>query len=74
MGRLAGFSYRDVTRTLRRLGFEFDRSARGSHEIWWNPNTRERTTVPNHPGDIPEGTVRAILKQTSVKPDQFLEA
>ena len=33
MGRLAGFSSRQVTRKLRRLGFEFDRQARGSHEI-----------------------------------------
>ena len=34
MGRLAGFRYRQITRKLRRLGFEFDRQARGSHEIW----------------------------------------
>ena len=33
MGRLAGFTYRQMTRKLRRLGFEFDRQARGSHEI-----------------------------------------
>ena len=32
MGRLAGFTYRQVTRKLRRLGFAFDRQARGSHE------------------------------------------
>lgn len=34
MARLAGFSSRQVTRKLLRLGFEFDRQARGSHEIW----------------------------------------
>lgn len=45
MGRLAGFRYRQVTRRLRRLGFEFDRQARGSHETWWNPVTRRRTAV-----------------------------
>lgn len=39
MGRLAGFTYRQVNHKLRRLGFEFDRQARGSHEIWWNPDT-----------------------------------
>ena len=63
MGRLAGFTCRQVTLRLRRLGFEFDRQARGSHEIWWNPTTRHRTTVPNHPGDLPEGTLSAVLKQ-----------
>lgn len=72
MGRLSGFTYADVTRRLRALGFEFDRAARGSHEIWWNPKTRLRTTIPRHPGDLPEGTLRAILRQTGIPPDDFL--
>lgn len=72
MGRLSGFTYRQVIRKLRRLGFEFDRQARGSHEIWWNPATRHRTTVPNHPGDLPEGTLVAILKQARVPVEDFL--
>lgn len=62
MGRLGGFSYRDVARRLRRLGFSFFRQAAGSHEIWHNPATNRYTTIPNHPGDLPEGTLRAILK------------
>jgi predicted RNA binding protein YcfA (HicA-like mRNA interferase family) len=74
MGKLAGFKYADVVRKLRRLGFVFDRQAKGSHEIWWNPTTRTRTTIPNHPGDIPEGTVRAILRVAGVDQDQFLSA
>ena len=73
MGRLAGFDYRKCIKKLKRLGFEFDRQARGSHEIWWNPQTRARTTIPNHPGDIPEGTMKAILKQASVDTDAFLD-
>jgi len=50
------------------------RPARGSHEIWWNPSTRARTTIPNHPGDIPEGTMKAILRQARVKDETFLES
>jgi predicted RNA binding protein YcfA (HicA-like mRNA interferase family) len=73
MGRLAGFRYRDIVKRLRRLGFAFDRNAAGSHEIWFNPETRRFTTIPNHPGDMPEGTLRAILKQAGIKPDDFLE-
>jgi len=72
MGRLAGFGYQEITHRLKRFNFEFDRHARGSHEIWWNPATRRRTTIPNHPGDLPEGTVRAILSQAGVTPDEFL--
>ena len=74
MGRLSGFSYRETARRLRSLGFEFDRHAKGSHEIWWNPANRLRTTLPNHPGDLPEGTLRAILRQAGIEPDQFLPA
>ena len=74
MGKLAGFKYADVVRKLRRLGFTFDRQAKGSHEIWWNRTTRARTTIPNHPGDIPEGTVRAILRAGGVDQDLFLGA
>ncbi|MCE2441357.1 MAG: type II toxin-antitoxin system HicA family toxin [Candidatus Latescibacteria bacterium] len=59
---------------LRRLGFTFDRNARGSHEIWWNPVTRHRTTIPNHSGDLPEGTVSAILKRAGVTAEDFLRA
>lgn len=73
MGPLAGFKYKDVVRKLRSAGYGFDRSAKGSHEIWWNPETRKRTTVPNHPGDIPEGTLRAILKQADITIDAFLQ-
>jgi predicted RNA binding protein YcfA (HicA-like mRNA interferase family) len=50
----------------------FDRHAARSHEIWFNPATNRYTTVPNHSGDMPEGTLRAILKQADIDPDIFL--
>jgi predicted RNA binding protein YcfA (HicA-like mRNA interferase family) len=74
MGRLAGFRYREIVRKLKVCGFEFDRHAAGSHEIWFNVRTGRYTTVPNHPGDMPEGTLRAILKQAGINPDDFLRA
>ena len=38
---------------------------------WFNPETHRYTTIPNHPGDMPEGTLRAILKQAGVEQDRF---
>lgn len=73
MGRLAGFRYREVVRRLKRRGFTFIRQAGGSHEIWGNPATGLFTTIPNHPGDMPEGTLRAILRQAAIDPDDFLK-
>ncbi|WP_071527284.1 type II toxin-antitoxin system HicA family toxin [Nodosilinea nodulosa] len=72
MGRLSGFKYRQVVKCLKQLGFELDRQAAGSHEIWYNPTTNRYTTIPNHPGDVPEGTLRAILKQAGIAPEDFL--
>ena len=74
MGRLAGFKYREITKRLRQMGFEFHRQAAGSHEIWYNAETRRYTTIPNHSGDMPEGTLRAILKQAGITPEDFLSA
>lgn len=72
MGRLAGFSYREIVKRLKELGLQFHRQAAGSHEIWFNPAANRYTTIPNHPGDMPEGTLRAILKQAGIEPDTFL--
>ena len=77
MGRLAGFRYRDIAQKLRACGFRFDRQAAGSHEIWFNAATNLYTTIPNHPGDMPEGTLgrfsskrRSILTLSSM-PDRI---
>ena len=74
MGRLAGFRYRDIVKRLRALGFQFHRQAAGSHEIWFNPTSNRFTTIPNHPGDMPEGTLRAVLWQGGIAPEQFLSS
>ncbi len=73
MGRLSGFKYRDVINKLEKFGFEFIRQAAGSHEIWSNPATNRYITIPNHPGDMPEGTLRAIIKQAGISIDDFLK-
>ena len=72
MGRLSGFSYRDIVKILKKFGFEFYRQAAGSHEIWHNPQTKRFTTIPNHTGDMPDGTLRAILKQADISVDEFI--
>jgi len=73
MGRLSGYRYREIARKLKELGFAFNRQAAGSHEIWFNADTKRYTTIPNHPGDLPEGTLQAILKQAGVRAEEFLK-
>ena len=74
MERLAGFKYRQVIKRLKKLGFEFDRQAAGAHEIWFNSRTQRYITIPNHPGDMPEGALRAIIKQAGIPIAAFLQA
>jgi len=73
MGKLAGFKYREIVKRLKLFGFQFDRQAAGSHEIWYNKESNRYTTIPNHQGDLPQGTLRAILKQAGIKPEEFLQ-
>ncbi|MCY4582270.1 MAG: type II toxin-antitoxin system HicA family toxin [Chloroflexi bacterium] len=65
-------TYRELTRKLRALGCEFDRQSRGSHEIWRNPASGSRTTIPNWGGrDLRPGTVRAIVRDLRVDRGAF---
>ena len=73
MGRLSGFKYKQITKRLRTFGFEFYKQAKGSHEIWFSENSNIAILIPKHNGDMPEGTLRAILNQARVNPSDFLE-
>ncbi len=64
-------TYRELVRRLRALGCEFKRQSKGSHEIWTNPRTNLSTVIPRHPGDIPKGTLSAVLKQLDISRDEF---
>jgi predicted RNA binding protein YcfA (HicA-like mRNA interferase family) len=72
MGQLSGFKYRDIVQHLKFFGFSFLRQAAGSHEIWHNKLTGRYTTIPNHSGDMPQGTLRAILKQAGISVEEFI--
>jgi len=74
MGRLAGFKYREVVQRLQSFGYTFDRHGPGSHEIWRNAQTGAKLTIPHHPGDIAEGTLRAILREAGISVDAFLDS
>ena len=72
MGRLSGFNYRDVARKLRAFGFAYDRQGPGSHEIWRHALSGRKVTLPHHPGDMREGTLRAILREAEIDVNDFL--
>ena len=64
--------YGELTKKLRRLGIEFRRQARGSHEIWWDPKRKLYTVIPNHPGkENKRKTLAGILRDFGLKEDDL---
>ena len=59
----------EVLRRLKRAGFAEKRSS-GSHIVLRHPDGRQ-TYVAMHPGDVPSGTFRSILKQAGLSEEEF---
>jgi predicted RNA binding protein YcfA (HicA-like mRNA interferase family) len=62
--------YQELRRKLRRLGFRVIRQG-GNHEIWESPDSTRRTAIPLHRGDVPLGTLRAILRELDISFEQL---
>jgi len=59
-------------RALERAGF-FVHHQRGSHATLKHAdNPVRRVTIPVHGGDLPRGTVLAIIKQTGLTAEEFM--
>jgi predicted RNA binding protein YcfA (HicA-like mRNA interferase family) len=59
--------------SLRRAGFIIIR-IKGSHYFLRHKDDQSReTVVALHPGDLPAGTVRAILKQAKLSRTEFVD-
>ena len=72
MTKLPSLTPIQVIRKLKKAGFIFDRQAKGSHEIWYNPDTKRRVVIPNHPGkDVSQLTLRSIIAQSGITINEF---
>ena len=63
------YSAREVLAKLLRAGFVETRQT-GSHKVLRHPDGRQ-TYVAMHPGTLPTGTFRKILKQAGLSEEQF---
>jgi predicted RNA binding protein YcfA (HicA-like mRNA interferase family) len=63
------FKAREVLARLQRAGFVIKRQS-GSHVVLRHADGRQ-TYVAMHPGDIPTGTFRLILKQSGFSEKEF---
>ncbi len=59
----------EIIRGLKKAGFVEKRQS-GSHIIMRHPDGKQ-TYVAMHPGDVPTGTFRNILKQAQLTEEEF---
>ncbi len=70
-GKLPALKPKDVIAALTRAGFYVRRQS-GSHARLLHRTRPElRVTVPIHNKDLPLGTLRNILRQANVTPEEF---
>ncbi|MBI5879209.1 MAG: type II toxin-antitoxin system HicA family toxin [Chloroflexi bacterium] len=72
MPKLPALTSQAVISVLEQRGFKLRRS-KGSHQIYFHPASRRRVTVPFHRGPLPVGTLRSILREAGIEPDELRE-
>ncbi|HOV39514.1 MAG TPA: type II toxin-antitoxin system HicA family toxin [Spirochaetales bacterium] len=59
-----------IITVLEKKGFILDR-IKGSHHIYYHPETKRRVVVPLHKRDLPKGTLLEILKQAGISKEEL---
>jgi len=70
MPKLPNLTPDKVIDIIKSRGFILDR-IKGSHHIFYHPDTKRRVVVPVHRKDLPVGTLIEILKQAGVERDDL---
>ena len=69
MPKLVPISHRELARELRRAGFVEIRTTR--HPVYYLAEKNLTIPVPAHPGDVPKGTLRAIIREMGISVQAF---
>lgn len=69
MPKLVPISHRELARKLRRAGYVEIRTSR--HPVYYLAEKDVTIPVPSHPGDVPKGTLRAIVREMSLSVAEF---
>jgi len=69
MPKLVRVSYRQLASKLKRAGYREIRTSR--HPVYYFAEKDITIPVPRHPGDIPIGTLRAIVREMGLSVEEF---
>ncbi len=71
MPKLIPISHRELARKLKRAGYVEIRTSR--HPVYYLAAKNLTIPIPRHPGDVPKGTLRAIIREMGVSIAEFNE-
>lgn len=71
MPKLPVIRHQQLIRVLKKLGFLEHPERGSSHLVFKHPDGRI-TTVARHAGDFPRGTLRGILHDIIISPEEFV--
>lgn len=69
MPKLKRISYRTLAAKLRRAGYVEIRTSR--HPVYYHAEKKITIPVPRHPGNVPIGTLRAIVREMDITVEEF---
>jgi predicted RNA binding protein YcfA (HicA-like mRNA interferase family) len=69
MPKLNPISHRELARKLQRAGYVEIRTSR--HPVYYLAAKNLTIPVPRHPGDVPRGTLRAIIREMGMGVEEF---
>jgi len=69
MPKLVPISHRELARKLRRAGFVEIRTRR--HPVYYSAQQDLTVPIPMHPGDVPKGTLRSIIREMRITVEDF---
>ena len=72
MPKYTSYKPREIEKILHKNGFLLKRQS-GSHKVFFNPELEKTVIVPFHGKEIPQGTIRSIVRQSSLPEKVFLK-
>jgi predicted RNA binding protein YcfA (HicA-like mRNA interferase family) len=70
--KLPSLDPKNIINILKRNGFVLDRT-KGSHHIYYHPESKRRVIIPFHKKDLPKGTLMEILRQAGLRKDDIIK-
>jgi predicted RNA binding protein YcfA (HicA-like mRNA interferase family) len=70
MPKLPSLTPQEIIKVVEKRGFVLDR-IKGSHHIYYHPETKRRVVVLFHKRDLPKGTLLEILKQAGISKEEL---